>query len=147
MKPYGQLRMSIEILDGSYEASLWQAAHGDAIIEAGLEENLLDWKWQPYTWGVILEVAFSDEAAWERFRNHPTVIDALGDVPDPVTGLIVYRGWGGNSGTEEPRRPRPLCGSGAAALPLPKMSEELFSDVFGDLSRQIARRSLTPVSR
>jgi hypothetical protein len=132
--------MSIEVLDGSFGASLWQAAHGDDLIEAGLEEGLLDWAWQPYTWGVILEVSFPSEAAWERFRAHPSVVDALGDVPDPITGLIVYRGWGGRAGTNEPRKPRPLSGSGAAALPLP--SPELFGDVFGDFAKQIASRQL-----
>jgi hypothetical protein len=43
---------------------------------------------------------------------------ALDAVPDP-TAVIVYRGRGGSAGTKEPRRPRPLIGSGAAALPMP----------------------------
>ncbi len=33
--------------------------------------------------------------------------------------LIMYRGRGGSSGASFPRRPRPLIGSGSAALPLP----------------------------
>ena len=40
-------------------------------------------------------------------------------MPDPLTGLIVYRGRGGSSGAPFPRKPRPLVGSGSAALPLP----------------------------
>ena len=58
-------------------------------------------------------------AAWTRYRESVGVQLALDAVPDPVTGLIVYKGRGGNSGTRKPRKPRPLIGSGAASLPLP----------------------------
>jgi hypothetical protein len=68
---------------------------------------------------VVLELDFDDEAAWDRFRNLTAVQAALEAVPDPVSGLIMYRGRGGSSGTVEPRRPKPLAGSGSAALPLP----------------------------
>jgi hypothetical protein len=68
---------------------------------------------------VVFEVSFDDEAAWESFTSLPAVRAALDAVPDPLTGLIVYRGRGGSSGASFPRRPRPLVGSGSAALPLP----------------------------
>ena len=45
---------------------------------------------------------------------------ALDAVPDPVTGVLVYRGRGGSSGKRNPRKPRPLIGSGSAALPMPE---------------------------
>jgi len=63
---------------------------------------------------------------------------ALDSVPDPVGGLLVYRGRGGSSGASFPRRPRPLAGSGAAALPLP--TEE---DFWADLVAAVAPPRLT----
>jgi hypothetical protein len=44
---------------------------------------------------------------------------ALDAVPDPVNGLLVYRGRGGGAGSVSPRRPRPGAGAGAMALPEP----------------------------
>jgi hypothetical protein len=110
---------SIEVLDGIVSASVWSEAHGDALIESAFLTGATDWNWHRHTWGVVLELNFDDESAWERFRNTTAVQAALEAVPDPVSGLIVYRGRGGSSGTVEPRRPKPLVGSGSAALPLP----------------------------
>lgn len=116
---------SIEVLDGASSASLWSEAHGDALIEAAFLTGATDWNWHRHTWGVVLELAFEDEGAWDRFRDLSGVIAALDLVPDPISGLIVYKGRGGSSATDVPRRPRPMAGSGAAALPLPW---ELFDD-------------------
>ncbi len=44
---------------------------------------------------------------------------ALDAVPDPVNGLLVYRGRGGGAGATSPRRPRPGAGAGAMSLPEP----------------------------
>jgi len=66
-----------------------------------------------------IELSFVDEEAWERFRADPAVVTALESVPDRISGLMIYRGFGGSSGRSQPRRPRPLSGAGAAALPLP----------------------------
>jgi hypothetical protein len=113
------LWMSIEVFDGAFGASSWADANGDRLVETALSHGALDWSWHRCSWGVIFEVAFPDETTWERFRASPAVEAALDSVPDPVTGLIVYRGRGGSSGARQPRRPRPLVGVGAAALPLP----------------------------
>jgi hypothetical protein len=110
---------SIEVFDGASSASLWADAYGDALIETAITRGASDWSWHRHTWGVVFEVSFSDENEWEGFTNLPVVRAALDAVPDPVTGLIVYRGRGGSSGASFPRRPRPLIGSGSAALPLP----------------------------
>lgn len=110
---------SIEVLDGSTSARLWAEAHGDVLTESGLGHGALDWSWHHHTWGVVFEIRFEDEAAWDRWRESPVVVAALDRVPDPVSGLIVYKGRGGSSGRVQPRRPKPLSGSGAAALPLP----------------------------
>ncbi len=110
---------SIEVLDGAESASVWSEAHRDALIESALLNRATDWNWHRHTWGVVLELAFADEAAWERFRDLPAVQAALDMVPDPVSGLIMYRGRGGSAGTVSPRRPKPLAGAGSAALPLP----------------------------
>jgi hypothetical protein len=110
---------SIEVFDGSSSASLWADAWGDSLVEAAFGSGATDWSWHRNTWGVVLELSFSDEEAFERFQGVPTVVAALDAVPDPVSGLLVYRGRGGSAGRVTPRRPRPLSGSGAAALPLP----------------------------
>jgi hypothetical protein len=44
---------------------------------------------------------------------------ALDAVPDPVNGLLVYRGRGGGAGAGTRRRPRPFAGAGAVELPEP----------------------------
>jgi hypothetical protein len=46
-------------------------------------------------------------------------------VPDPVNGLLIYRGRGGTSATGKPRRPKPAPSSAAVALPEPKEDERL----------------------
>lgn len=117
--------MSIEVFDGRFSASSWSEAWGDQLVENALFSGAVDWNWHKSSWGVIFEVAFADEAAWERYRDSIPVQTALDSVPDPVSGLIVYRGRGGNSAAGKPRKPRPLIGSGAAALPLPLDEEWL----------------------
>ncbi len=111
--------MSIEVLDGGFSASVWERAHGDWLVQAAILHGVVDWEWHRLAWGVVLELSFVDEQAWERFRADPAVITALESVPDRISGLMIYRGFGGSSGRAQPRRPRPLSGAGAAALPLP----------------------------
>jgi hypothetical protein len=110
---------SIEVLDGAMSASVWSEAHRDALIESALFNRATDWNWHRHSWGVVIELEFREEADWERFRESPAVQAALDAVPDPVSGLIMYRGRGGSAGTVSPRRPKPLAGAGSAALPLP----------------------------
>ena len=112
---------SIEVFDGSSSASLWADAWGDSLVGAAFSFGATDWSWHRNTWGVVLELEFKDEEAFEQYRSLVTVKAALDAVPDPVSGLIVYRGRGGSAGRVNPRRPRPLSGSGAAALPFPFM--------------------------
>ena len=110
---------SIEVLDGASSAALWSEAYGDALVETALLSGANDWNWHRHSWGVVLELAFDDESAWDRFRDLAAVRAALDAVPDPLTGLVVYRGRGGSAGNWAPRPRRPLIGSGSAALPLP----------------------------
>jgi hypothetical protein len=109
---------SIEVFDGASSASLWASTHGDLLLESALSGGAKDWSWHHNSWGVVLELEFADAKAWDDWRALPLVQAALDAVPDPISGLIMYRGRGGTSGASRPRRPRPLRGSGAAALPL-----------------------------
>ena len=127
---------SIEVFDGASSASVWAEAYRDVMMETAITAGASDWSWHRHTWGVVFEVSFADEAAWEHYAGLPVIRAALDAVPDPVTGLIVYRGRGGSSGSPYPRRPRPLIGSGSAALPLPWLLSEDFWSV----------GSLTPLS-
>ncbi len=111
--------MSIEVLDGEFSARLWAEAHGDSLIEAALHHGVIEWNWQHFDWGSVLELEFVNEEAWERFRVSSAVTAALDAVPDGISGLLIYRGRGGTSSPRQPRRPRPLSGAGAAALEFP----------------------------
>src|SRR3954451_19886074 len=132
---------SIEVFDGASSASLWSDAWGDSLIEAAFTNGADDWSWHRHTWGVVLELSFEDEAQFDRFRNALPVQTALEAVPDPVSGIIVYKGRGGSAGRGEPRRPRPLAGAGAAALPLP---QELFFDEDDLFDQYRSAHVLTP---
>lgn len=111
---------SIEVFDGAFGASLWQDAHGDSLVESAILSGAIDWEWHRTSWGVVFEVAFEDEPSWESFRDSTGVQAALDAVPDPVAGVLVYKGRGGSSGKRDPHKPRPLAGAGSAALPLPE---------------------------
>jgi hypothetical protein len=110
---------SIEVFDGASSAALWSDMHGDPLLESALSTGAKDWSWHQHSWGVVLELEFADIKSWEAWRALPHVQAALDAVPDPISGLIVYRGRGGSSGTSRPRPHRPFQGSGSAALPLP----------------------------
>lgn len=134
--------MSLEVLDGTFAASQWADSHGDNLVEAALSSGALDWSWHRHTWGVVFEVAFADESAWDRYRELHGVRAALDAVPDPNFGLIISRGRGGSAGTRDPRRPTLFSGSGAAALPLP-LIDNLDDDLWRVLPADIERRRLT----
>ncbi len=110
---------SIEVLSGSFSASRWQRQHSSALIEAALTNGATEGRWHADSWGVALEVQFSDSGQWETFRNLPAVQAALDAVPDPVNGLLIYRGLGGGAGPRQPRKPRPAPSAGAMSLPEP----------------------------
>lgn len=109
---------SIEVLDGpTGSARGWQDARGGALTEAAITNGAYDWQWHTHTWGVLLEIAFASDERWQVFRNLPAVRAALDAVPDPVNGLLIYPGRGGSAGRNQPRRPKPIAGAGAAPLP------------------------------
>lgn len=113
---------TIEVTDGpsSSSARMWKDAYGESLVETAVTHGAKEWTWVTRGWGVLLEVAFPDEADWLRFRATPAVRAALDAVPDPVNGLLVYSGRGGSSGALVPRRPRPLPMSEGASLPEPE---------------------------
>jgi hypothetical protein len=111
---------SIEVFHGEkLPASRWRDAYEDVLTEAAVTHGALYWDWQEFRYGVIFEVCFSTDEQWEAFRGLPTVRGALDAVPDPVNGLLVYRGRGGAAGSRKPR-PSPS----AAALELEEPREE-----------------------
>jgi hypothetical protein len=126
--------MSIEVFDGRYGASSWVDSYGDSLIEAAISTGAVDWNWHRTSWGVVFELAFEDEVDWDRFRQLLIVQIALDAVPDPVGGLLIYRGRGGSSGSTRPRTPKPFAGSGAAALPIP--IDEEWHNFSGDVERR-----------
>ena len=122
---------SIEVFHAErLPASRWRDAYEDVLTEAAVTHGALYWEWHEYQYGVIFEVCFGGDEQWEAFRNLPTVRGALDAVPDPVSGLLVYRGRGGAAGARKPRKPKPA--PSAAALELEEPEEE----------RRIDRRAL-----
>ncbi len=111
---------SIEVSDGSFgSARAWAEAWRDAILAGGYGEGMTDWETHEFSWGVVLELELPDDLAWLRLLASAAIRAALDAVPDPVRGLSVHRGRGGSAGVLDPRRPRPLAGAGAVALPEP----------------------------
>jgi hypothetical protein len=115
---------SIEVLHGGFSAFRWQEQHDSALIEAALTNGAVDGAWHADSWGVVFEICFDDEERWERFRSLPAVRAALDSVPDPVNGLLVYRGRGGGADARNPRRPKPAPAASAVSLPEPQADPE-----------------------
>jgi hypothetical protein len=120
---------SVEVFHGEFRASQWQESYSAALIETAISHGAVDWSWTEHPHGVAFEVCFTDEAKWTAFRWLPAVRAALDAVPDPVNGLLIYRGRGGGAGAPAPRRPRPTAGAGAMELPEP--SQEAAVDLTG----------------
>jgi len=120
---------SIEVLHGEVSAFQWQQAHDSELIEAALTNGALDGAWHADSWGVAFEVCFNTSEEWEAFRALPIVRAALDGVPDPVNGLLIYRGRGGSSAAGKPRRPKPAPSASAIALPEPE--DDKLLDVTG----------------
>jgi hypothetical protein len=110
---------SIEVFHGESSARLWQDTYSNTLIEAAVTHGATSWEWHEHRWGVVLEVEFPEDIQWDSFRALPAVQAALDAVPDPVNGLLVYRGRGGGAGATTGRKPRPTAGAGAMALPEP----------------------------
>jgi hypothetical protein len=109
---------SIEVFDVPGEpARRWQDAYGRSLVEAAITNRAYEWAWHRHSWGVLFEVAFTDETRWPVYRDLPAVRAALDAAPDPVNGVLVYPGRGGSSGRVQPRHPRPVAGAGAAPIP------------------------------
>ncbi|GAA1638579.1 hypothetical protein [Actinoplanes couchii] len=109
---------SIEILDATrLSAEQWRYAHQEVVVSAAVGHGARAWEWHEFRWGVLFEVAFTDDEAWAGFRVLPAVQAALDAVPDPINGLLIHPGRGGASGQPLPRRPKPVLGSGAAPVP------------------------------
>jgi hypothetical protein len=114
---------SIEVFSGDkLPASGWRYAYEDELTEAAITHGAMYYEWHDTEYGVVFEVLFRDDEQWEAFRSLPAVRAALDGVPDPVNGLIVYRGRGGAAGAHKPRKPKPA--PSAAALELEEPPEE-----------------------
>lgn len=68
---------------------------------------------------------FPGEKEWESFRALPGVRAALDGVPDPVNGLLIYRGRGGAAGGTKPRKPKPAPGAAALEIEEPKRRRKI----------------------
>jgi hypothetical protein len=114
---------SIEVFSSDkLSASGWRYAYEDELTEAAITNGALYYEWHDSEYGVIFEVLFPSDSEWESFLVLPAVRAALDGVPDPVYGLLIYRGRGGAAGGTKPRKPKPA--PGAAALELEEPEEE-----------------------
>jgi hypothetical protein len=114
---------SIEVFSGDkLPASGWRYAYEDELTEAAITNGALYYEWHDTEYGVIFEVLFPGDREWDSFRALPGVRAAIDGVPDPVNGLLIYRGRGGAAGSTKPRKPKPA--PGAAALELEEPKEE-----------------------
>ena len=83
---------SIEVMYGEVAAFRWQERHDSALIEAALNSGVRDGAWHADRRGVVFEVLFDTGHQREAFLSLPAVRAALNAVPDPVNGLLIYRG-------------------------------------------------------
>jgi hypothetical protein len=117
---------SIEVFDASeLPARRWKDSYQDQLTEAALAHGATHWEWHEHRYGVVFEVLFDSDQQWEAFRALPAVRSALDGVPDPVNGLIVYRGRGGGAGPRKPRRPKPAPSASAMSMPEPEQERLL----------------------
>ena len=115
---------SIEVFDATEQtARRWKQAHQDTLTEAAITHGATYWEWHEHQYGVVFEVLFETDEQWEAVRDLPGVRAALEDVPDPVNGLLIYRGRGRGAGARKPRRPKPAPSASAIELPDPKLEE------------------------
>jgi hypothetical protein len=111
---------SIEVFDSRVQAALtWKDSYRNQLVESAITSGAIEWAWIEHRSGVVFEVCFADETRWEAFRGLAGVQAALDAAPDPVNGVLVYRGRGGGAGSRWPRRPKPSAGAGAIELPEP----------------------------
>jgi len=130
---------SIEVFDSQIQAALrWKDSYRVQIVEAAITSGAVEWAWIEHKTGVVFEVCFTDEAKWEAFRALPGVQAALDSVPDPVNGVLVYRGRGGGAGARRPRRPKPSAGAGALELPEPVDERTWDLTVAGHVAGRVA---------
>jgi hypothetical protein len=114
---------TVEVFSGDKQpASAWRYSYEDMLTAAAISHGALSWDWYDSEYGVVFEVCFATDKQWEAFRSLATVKGALDAVPDPVNGLLVYRGRGGAAGSRKPRGPRPA--PSAAAMELAEPIEE-----------------------
>lgn len=122
--------LAIEVFDDGFPASGWRRSHEDFLTEAACTHGASVVDWHLTRWGVVLEVCFDTDEQLEGYRGSPAVRAALDSVPDPVGGLVVYRGPGGGAGVPVPRRPRPVPVADAASLPGPESGQLLGRGLF-----------------
>jgi hypothetical protein len=114
---------SIEVFSGDkLPASAWRYAYEDELTEAAITNGAIYYEWHDSEHGVIFEVLFPADEQWESFRSLAAVRAALDGVPDPVNGLLIYRGRGGAAGSTKPRKPKPAPSAAALELEVPHES-------------------------
>ncbi len=99
-------------------ARLWWENLGTRLVGAALQFSPQDFEVIFRSWGVVFEVSFANQSLADAFRASAamhSVMEQLGSLRVEVT---TGRG-GGTTRARLPRHPRPLLGSGAAAIPLP----------------------------
>ncbi|HEY3883217.1 MAG TPA: hypothetical protein VGM12_31905 [Trebonia sp.] len=101
-------------------ASGWRYAYEDELTEAAITHGAVYYEWHDTQYGVVFETLFPSDTEWDAFRALPAVRAALDGVPDPVNGLLIYRGRGGAAGGGKPRRPKPAPGAAELELEEPK---------------------------
>ncbi len=138
---------SIEVFSGDkLPASGWRYAYEDELTEAAITHGAMYYEWHDTEYGVIFEVLFRDDE-WEAFRALPAVRAALDGVPDPVNGLLIYRGRGGAAGERKPNKPKPAPGAAALELEEPREERRMRKVAKRLMSQQRRLRHRSPAPR
>lgn len=87
---------SIEVAHGAVSAFGWQRKHDSALTAAALISGARNGVWHADTRGVVFQALFDTDEQCAYFLGLPDVRAALAAVPDPVDGLLIHRGRGGD---------------------------------------------------
>jgi hypothetical protein len=139
--------MSIEIFNGSYAAQLWADKHVDSFIETAIIHGAIDWDRKKTAWGVAIEIEFDSELQWKEFRNAAAIRVLLDNAPDPVNGVLIYRGRSLDGGSTARRPKKPRSDAGGAAIDLPYVTAPFLEPLAALFSDSPADRRLLTRSR
>src|SRR5689334_682123 len=75
--------LTVEVFSGpDAPAAGWLRSWHDWLVESAIAAGAVYWDTHEHVWGVVLELAFADEALRDAYREHAVLRSALDAAPD-----------------------------------------------------------------